>query len=562
MRNRDFLSDTFGEYDKNNINKVIEYMSILNSQLSSLYNFGKPFFKGMYNINFPEYLKKCFLNQDSMSPESCLKYMSELFQNIPNWNNPGTMINVIPPVNLVSVASINVLNMYNPNFAQDTYAGYTILSELEVTKYISDLVGWDYKTSGGIFTFGGKGTNLYASKIALNKADSNNRKNGCQYGKYFMVTTKTAHPCHYQVCDWIGIGSENCIEISCDDDGKINIDEFMHIVCKNIESGKYFLGVNLNGGSTNELFIDPTKEIYDKITDICSKYNLKYRPHIHVDAVIGWIYLFFKDYDFEKNELNIPIRYISQIKSMTDKASKFKYADSLGIDFHKTGFCPYSSSLFIVKNRTDFELLCNKKIPKFEDLHYGNYNPYEYTLELSRPSTGAMAALISLKSTGKNGFRRIVSNLFCSTEYFREKLSNNKEQICVINKNTEGFATLFFIKPPKYRDLDINDILLPDEESISEIRDFNVKYGKFILKKSIDGEISFNFTSSRSYVIPGTTVCIGALKAYPMSVFLDVAQANQIISEIFSTIDVYFKGEKGYDGIDAISDDMVYGARK
>lgn len=300
--NTDFISDAFGKYDENNIGKVMGYMSILNSKINNLYNFGKPFFKGKYDISFSEYLKGCTLNQDSISPNKCFEYISNLFENVPNWNNPGTMINVIPPVNLMSAACANMLSIYNSNFAQDTYAGHLILSELEVTKYIPDLVGWNYEESGGIFTFVGKGTNLYASKIALNKADYNNHKNGCQFGKYFMITSKTAHPCHYQVCDWIGIGSDNCIEISCNNDGKIDIDEFISVVCKNIEDGRLFLGVNLNGGNTNELFVDSIKEVHDQITKICSKYSLKYRPHIHVDAVIGWIYLFFKDYDFDENK--------------------------------------------------------------------------------------------------------------------------------------------------------------------------------------------------------------------------------------------------------------------
>lgn len=43
-----------------------------------------------------------------------------------------------------------------------------------------------------------------------------------------------------------------------------------------------------------------------------------------------------------------------KIQSLNEKVQEFKYADSLGVDFHKTGFCPYVSSLFIVRNRDDF----------------------------------------------------------------------------------------------------------------------------------------------------------------------------------------------------------------
>ena len=107
--------------------------------------------------------------------------------------------------------------MYNPNFAQDTYAGNVIMTELEVTKYVSDLVGWNYMKTYGTFTFGGKGTNLYATKVAINKADKQAASKGCLRNKYFMITSKNGHPCHLEVCNWLGIGSDNCYEITIKD---------------------------------------------------------------------------------------------------------------------------------------------------------------------------------------------------------------------------------------------------------------------------------------------------------------------------------------------------------
>lgn len=280
------ISDYFGTYKKNNFNTLNKYMSNFNKELSDYYNFGNAFFKGKYALNYGNFLKEKELNKNTLPPEKVFEYMASYFECLPNYNNPGTMINVIPPVNLVSLSVTNIMNLYNPNFAQDTYAGMLIKSELEVSKYLSDLVGWNYKKTHGVFTFGGKGTNLYATKVAINKADKNAAKEGCSRGKYFMLTSKTGHPCHYEVCNWLGIGTDNCYEIDSDCNGKMDLEEARKIIEENLNKGKMFLGINLTAGSTNELYVDPIKETYNLIHEIVKKYNLNYIPHIHADAVL------------------------------------------------------------------------------------------------------------------------------------------------------------------------------------------------------------------------------------------------------------------------------------
>ena len=476
------LKDYFGDYKCSNVKVLNKYISMLNQKASKYYNFGKPFFKGNHSLNYKEYLRKCKLNYEPLSPEATFDYISPLYQNLPNWNNPGTMINVIPPVNLVSMASMCFSELYNPNFAQDTYAGLLITSELEVTKYISDIVGWKWEHSFGVFTFGGKATNLYATKIALTKACPETMDTGCEKNKYFMITSENAHPCHYEVCNWLGMGKNNCIEAKCNLDGRINIEKTEKIICENIENGKIFLGFNLNGGSTNELTIDPIKKISELNRKIVNKYKLNYIPHIHVDSVLSWVYLFFNNYDYNVNLLNIEDKHLKKIKSLNKKVQEFQYADSLGIDFHKTGFCPYISSLFIFKNKRDFYSLNPDKEISLERLHYGNYNPFETTLELTRASSGPIAALTTLKSLGIKGFQEIISNMFVSTEKFREILIKN-ENICIINEETEWLTTLFIIKPEKYKNYKLDEIIKLQESDLKYIKEYNVDYAKYITEK-------------------------------------------------------------------------------
>lgn len=557
------LKEYFGDYRKSNIKQLNDYILKMDSKVSKYYNFGKPFFKGNHKFDYKQYLKNCRLNYNSLTAEETFEYISPLYQNLPNWNNPGTMINVIPPVNLISLASMSFSELYNPNFAQDTYAGLLIVSEMEVTKYISDLLKWNWEQSYGVFTFGGKGTNLYATKIALNKAAPESQNVGCERNKYFMITSENAHPCHYEVCNWLGIGKDNCIEAKCNLDGRINLEETKKVICENIENGKIFLGFNLNGGSTNELTVDPIEKISKLNLDIVKRYKLNYVPHIHVDSVLGWVYLFFNEYDFEENNLHIADKYLKKIKILNSRVQELRYADSLGVDFHKTGFCPYVSSLFIVKQRKDFYKLNSKKEMTLDELYYGNYNPFEATLELTRPSSGPIMALTTLKSLGIKGFQEIIANMFVSTEKFREILVQN-DNIIMLNENTEWLATLFIIKPEKYKMLSIEEILKLNKSELEEIKKYNINYAKYILEKAKNDEISFTCTSSRSYKIPKTDIKLGALKAYPMSVFFNNEEVKLIVKEVFNSIDDYKRDIEKFDYMKlfSISDDMVYRDKK
>ena len=552
----------FGTYKKSNTAYVKKLMNLFEKSLQPYSNYNGCFFKGSTEFRYLEYLENCQLNENAMEPEDVFDYVAPLFQNIPNWNNPGTMINVIPPVNLLSLTGSIYTNMFNPNFAEDHYSGRLLAAELEVGKYLSDLIGWNWKESYGLFTFGGKGTNLYATKIALNQALPSNMQEGLYHRQCFMITSATAHPCHYEVCQWLGIGSKNCIDVPCNELGVMDIAETEKIICEHIEQGEIFLGFNINGCNTVEFAVDPIKQIYHLNQKIIDKYNLKYQPHIHVDAVLGWVWLFFKDYDFKSNPLKFSKISLKKIFSISKKMSELKYADSVGIDFHKTGFCPYTSSIFMVKDKNRyFSFNPSKDIP-LEELVWGNFAPFQTSLELTRSASGALSALICLKSLGKKGFQDIIGNLFSSTEMFRKLISKDK-RIELINSETEGLATLFIIKPQEYENMTLQEILSLSSKEIEKIRNFNIDYGKFIQKLSHEGKISFTYTSSRSYTVGNTGIKIGAIKAYPLSVFFNMNTIKKLIREISKTIDLFilFDEEKNHNKEKHIVDDMVYKAR-
>ena len=109
----------------------------------------------------------------------------------------------------------------------------------------------------------------------------------------------------------------------------------------------------------------------------------------------------------------------------------------------------------------------------------------------------------------------------------------------------------------------LSEILALSADEIGVVRDFNIKYGKYIQDLSHQGIINFTYTSSRSYTIGNTGIKIGAIKAYPLSVFFNQSVLKKIVAEVFETIDNFIENEDGYtpDQEKHVVDDMVYKAR-
>ena len=77
---------------------------------------------------------------------------------------------------------------------------------------------------------------------------------------------------------------------------------------------------------------------------------------LYADAVVGWSWIYFKDYDFEKNPLEFSDRILPILKQNGQAMKELSHADAVGIDFHKVGWAPYVSSCFLYKNAEEFEI--------------------------------------------------------------------------------------------------------------------------------------------------------------------------------------------------------------
>lgn len=520
------------------------YNSFLNPSLSNLGEFEKQIKKiielireqlTLSNIRierterkqYDEVVGNSFIPDKYNTDDEIIEKLGFYFQGLVKWNSPGVMINVNPPSMLLPIAANACCSLFNPNLAMDVPAGNLAYAELEVIKMLSDLVGWDYKKTGGLFTFGGKGTVLYAIRIGLNECVKNAKYDGLRNEKIKVFSTSQGHPCHYENCEWLGIGKNNCIRLPLTDEGTIDMEIAEEQMEKAIIDGNKIACIIVNGGSTLYTTIDQIDKMIDLRDRLVKKYNLPYVPHVHVDSVIGWAWLMFKEYDFQKNPLGFSDMARKELNYVYNAIRNIEKADSFGADFHKTGFTPYLSSVFIIKDKRKLFELGEEEQADLHELEFGLYAPFGYSLESSRAATSALSAWISLKQLGKEGYQKLIGTLVEAGCDMRNYFENAPYSRCA-NITAHGFAALAMLYPCELQEKKWRALNEFTEEELLSIAEYNHKFYLYMLDLQSKNKIDF----ALDYVSKHTTVGnikIGVIKLYPMSPFCN----SQFLSRFY-----------------------------
>ena len=396
--------------------------------------------------------KKVFntIPEEGFPKEKVIKDAIELFfDGVPNWRSPELQYNICAPVNITSQALLSLAQELNIHNINNDFAGNCLLAEKLISGMMADLISLKREKVKALFSFGGTASNLYAMKLAINKNIPNVGKTGIPSNVYMMITS-SAHFSHKTVADWLGIGVDRLIIIDADEENRSIPFDAEKKARSIIEKGGIIAGISLNGGPFYDFVIDDVAEFVKLRSKLIKDYNLSYTPHIHVDSVIGWIWLMFNNYNFRKNPLNIPKDVLSLIEKQFNRAYKIRLADSWGVDFHKAfGGCPVPCGLFVSNNGYELFLLSKSHRGICDTHHLGGDwsidDPSDITLETSRSAGSALAALGSLLTMGKNGFRNFLANQITATKSFRDKIKDTP--FIVGNPKSLGFNTMIVISP-------------------------------------------------------------------------------------------------------------------
>lgn len=463
------------------------------------------------------------------SLEQVTEELVRYLQGITISSHPRTQQNVVAPPSIPSLIGVLLASLYNPNLVSDEYSRRVALAEVEVAAMVADLVGFDPAQAGGVFTFGGTGTSMYGVKIGLEKAVPGAMKQGVKED-VVLFASDASHYCRHNIAGWLGLGTNQLCTVPTRDDNSIDLVQLGDQARQALQAGKKIAGFIATMGSTDAFGLDDLQAIVALRDQLVEEFHLTYRPHVHADAVIGWAWSVFRDYSWEDNLLGFRPRTVRALAGAVREIRHLDLADSLGVDFHKTGFCPYVASLFLLKNREDFQLLARTPSDMPYLYQFGEYRPGLFTLETSRGGAGALSALANLRLLGRAGWQALLGHLVEMAQLLREHLDGH-ESTTVLNRANFGPVTLFRIYPPGVDTFSIQQQEQRDPAARDLLRkhnEYNRRIAAYLHAEALAGRgVMVSHTDCYRHTDYGEPIV--ALKSWIMSPFVDEVDVQTLV---------------------------------
>lgn len=455
-----------------------------------------------------------------------------LFQGMPNVSSPLTMANVWPQPNTASIIASILPLIYMPNIIEGEFAWNVHKAELESAGMLGDLFGWSSKNTGCVYTYGGSGCWLYGLKYALSRVLPESRNKGIRTDAKVICSTQ-AHYCKENCTDWTGLGMENVIQIPTDPDTNQMSLPLLEAKLKELTGqGIPVASVICTMGTTDASVFDPiagVRTLLDKYPNPAG-YG---KALLYADAVAGWSWIVFKEYDFNANPLGFSHEVLEIIRKNLDAIKGIHHADAIGVDFHKFGWAPYASSCFVYKDAAEFESILRRGSYAYLQ-EVTPYNPMYYTLEVSRSAAGSLAGWSTLKYFGIEGFQATLGGILEVRYALQNLIEEHSQMVCVDPDNT-GFISLFRVYPNgtdasvQYRkelsDPAYRAELIRNNELTAAIGE--KLFAWYLEGKKINGQYTPHMAYSTGFRTADYNgdasdpeAMIYALKVYPMNVFV------------------------------------------
>jgi len=466
------------------------------------------------------------------SVEAVARELVSHFEGLPIFSHPRTQVNVIAPSSIASIIGALLPTIYNPNLVSDDTSHGIAVAEQRVEAMMARLLGYDPRTSGGIFTFSGTGTNLYGVKVGLEKAIPDAMETGL-HGRAVLITSTQGHYSRLNVAGWLGIGERNVVTVPTHATNDMRIDALEEAIRNVVADERRIAAIIATMGTTDAFGIDDLEAIVALRDRLVDELGLDYRPHIHADAVIGWAWSVFSDYDFEVNPLGFRPRTVRALAGAVRRIRSLAKADSLGVDFHKTGFAPYTSSLFLLKDKRDLQLLARGREQMPYLFQTGERHPGIFTLETSRSGSPILSALASLLFLGKDGYRALLGHVVEMAELLREHLEGHSATT-VLNGGNFGTVTLFRAYPDGVDTWTVPDRERSDpafRETLRAHNEYNREVYRHLYEKAMTGKgVLLSMTDCYRESDYGEPIV--ALKSYILSPFVDEEHVRLIVDNV------------------------------
>lgn len=516
------LEKEFLKSNESNFDVLLQKISVIHEHLNN--KDLNPKFK-VNTFSYNEILDEVTIPEKGSSSEEVFENLSELFEGSIRTQSPYSLFNMVPSPLIDTVAASTITQLYNTNSLMDSFGGKVLLFEQKIARMLGKLAGWN--DAHGVACNGGKLTLLYAVKSAISKIDPDSRNKGIDKN-LVVLTNESSHYCVEHVCSILGLGSDNCIRIKSEDGWKINIKNLLETIEEQHKNGKKVAAIICAGGTTINFACDDTVSVYKNVKELFENGNQDYFPYFHLDSVIGWLWMNF--IGVSESELNkkIPNEKIkNKIMEVVKRIEGVSNFDSFGVDMHKNGLCPYSTSMFISKTDDNFDYLNDGKYSYGEDdYEFGNFRAYRYTFENSRPATGIVNSWIAMNRLGRTGFQDYLIKLKSISEELKTKLEES-EKISILNRSL-GWEIVF--------DIDFNRIEKKYNGSYESIAKAFMQY---CWDEVNDGKVVPLISIVPEYKIYPGDINHTAFLIFPMSMYLDSEIISDIVIKLNETIDEF-----------------------
>jgi L-2,4-diaminobutyrate decarboxylase len=237
-------------------------------------------------------------------PEQALDDLPVFLRGGVKPHHPLLAKNIIPLPAFIYIAAQCAASLFMGNGVSGEDAGSALAAETLCSDAIARLIGYDTDRAGGLFTFGGTGTNLYALRIGITKADPGYPQHGIRT-RGVVVGSWPGHYSHQTATMWLGVGRENYLAVPSHTDQTTDLTALEGTCRRLIGEGRYIYAIVGVAGTTSNMAVDDFAAITAIRDRLVTDYGLKYVPHVHADAVLGWAYLTFLDYDFTTNPFRL-----------------------------------------------------------------------------------------------------------------------------------------------------------------------------------------------------------------------------------------------------------------
>ncbi|XP_045880322.1 glutamate decarboxylase 1-like [Meles meles] len=302
---------------------------------------------------------------------------------------------------------------------------FTVM-EMILLKKMYEIIGWQETEADGIFAPGGSMANLYGILVARYKQYPEIKRQGM-----------TALPCivllvseqgHYSVkkaAAILGIGTDNVIEVKCDERGKMIPAELEKNILQAKTKGQTPFCVTAAAGTTVFGAFGPLHDI----ADICETHGL----WMHVDAAWGGGLLLSRNH--------------------SHKLSGIERANSVSWNPHKLMGVPLQCSAILIREKGLLEA-CNQMRAGYlfqpDKLYNVDFDTGDKTIQCGR-HVDVFKLWLMWKAKGTHGFEAQINRYMELAKYFYKVLKKKDNFKLVFDAEPEFTNVCFWYFPPRLK---------------------------------------------------------------------------------------------------------------